>query len=77
MLTKGDLVKVKQDTFMYPATLEPWYITKLKTPQYGVVIKQESETETKVFVNEQAWIINNKCLQLVGDYNVHKVKQNK
>ncbi len=77
MLTKGDLVRIKQNTYMYPVNLEPWFIRQIKTPEYGVVINRESATETKVFVSEQAWIIDNKCLQLIGDDDVHKIKQNK
>jgi hypothetical protein len=77
MLTKGDLVRVRQDTFLYPVNLEPWFVKRLKAPQYGVVINRATDTETKVFLEEQAWIIDNKCLQLVGEKDVYKTKQDK
>jgi len=77
MLTRGDLVRVRQDTFLYPVNLEPWYVKRLEAPQYGVVINKATETETKVFLEEQAWIVDNKCLQLVGEKDVYKIKQDK
>jgi len=70
-------VRVKQGTFMYPVNLEPWFIKQLKSPEYGVVIDRQTESETKVLVEESAWIIENKCLQLIGVGDVHKTKQNK
>ena len=77
MLTKGDLVRIKQGTFLYPVNLEPWFIKQLKTPEYGVVITKWTDEETRVLVEENTWIINNKCLQLVGEKDVHKTKQDK
>ena len=62
---------------MYPDDLEPWFIRQLKVPEYGVVIKKQTDNETKVLVAENTWIIDNKCLQLVGKNDVHKIKQNK
>ena len=62
---------------MYPVNLEPWYIRKIEAPEYGVVINRQTESETKVLVEENTWIIENKCLQLIGVDDVHKAKQNK
>jgi len=62
---------------MYPVNLEPWFIKQLTVPEYGVVINRHAENETEVLVEENTWIIANKCLQLVGENDVHKVKQNK
>ena len=77
MLTRGDLVRIKQGTYLYPVNLEPWFIKKLKAPEYGVVINKQTDDETKVLVEENTWIIADKCLQLVGEDDVHKIKQNK
>lgn len=77
MLTKGDLVKVKQDSFLYPAGLEPWHVKRLKEPEYGVVIDRASDEDTKVLLESQLWIVNNKCIQLIGEDDVRKAEQNK
>lgn len=62
---------------MYPVSLEPWFIKQLKAPEYGVVINRQTEDESKVLVEENTWIIANKCLQLIGDEDVYKTKQDK
>ena len=77
MLTEGDLVRIKQDSFLYPESTEPWSVRRLKTPTYGIVIKKRNHIETEVFVENQVWIVGDKCLQLIiGDQDVHKTKQN-
>ena len=77
MLTEGDLVRIKQDSFLYPVSTEPWHVKRLKTPQYGIVIQKHNHSETKVFIGDQAWVVDDKCLQLIiGEENVYKVKQN-
>jgi len=62
---------------MYPTNLEPWFIKKLKEPQYGIVLEKEKADETRVLVDENAWIIEDKCLQLIGEDDVYKAKQSK
>ena len=77
MLTKGDLVKIKQDAFLYPAGLEPWHVKRLKDPEFGVVVDRASDEDTKVLLESQLWIVNNKCIQLIGESDVRKIKQDK
>ena len=77
MLTKGDLVKIRQDSFLYPTTNEPWFVKRLRDPEYGVVVMKESDTETRVFLEGLTWIVSNKNIQLIGDHGVYKTKQNK
>jgi hypothetical protein len=72
MLTRGDLVRIKQGTFLYPINLEPWFVKKLDEPEYGVVIQKEKANETRVLICENAWIVENKCLQLIGEDDVYK-----
>tara|TARA_Y100000593_G_scaffold95018_1_gene198377 strand:+ start:27620 stop:27784 length:165 start_codon:yes stop_codon:yes gene_type:complete len=54
--------------------MEPWLVSRLKYPKYGVVVKKLEYDQTEVFVENQRWVVNDKCLQLVGEENVHKVK---
>ena len=72
MLTSGDLVRVLQDTYLYPATLQPWSIKKLKKPTYGVVVEASGLNETTIYLDEARWIVNNKHIQLVGKDDVYK-----
>jgi len=72
VLTCGDLVRVLQDTYLYPDSLQPWYIKKLDEPAYGVVVDTSATDETTVYLEEARWIVNNKHIQLVGKNDVHK-----
>lgn len=72
MLTKGDLVRVKQDAFLYPVTQEPWFVKKIKVPMYGIVLGKGKGPEIKVFVDDHEWLVHDKCLQLIGEKNVCK-----
>mgnify|MGYP003146628061 CR=1 FL=1 len=76
MLTKGDLVIIKQDSFLYPSNLEPWHVRRVKEPEFGVVIAQANDEECRVFVLNQTWIVANKSLKLIGDKDVCKIKPN-
>ena len=72
MLTTGDLVRIMQDSFLYPADEQPWLAKRIKQPEYGVVINTISDTEATVFIGDTRWIVNNKYIQLIGDKDVHK-----
>tara|TARA_R110002074_G_scaffold262068_1_gene434328 strand:+ start:345 stop:569 length:225 start_codon:yes stop_codon:yes gene_type:complete len=73
MLTKGDLVRVKQDSFLYPADHDHCSVKRTKHPKYGLVLKRMKNGEIKVFVDERAWVIKDKCLQLIGAKDVRKI----
>lgn len=72
MLIAGDLVRVLQDSYLYPVTLEPWHVKKLREPEYAVVVNTIGTEETTVYLEETKWVVNNKCIQLVSDKDVHK-----
>jgi hypothetical protein len=71
MLTTGDLVRIMQDSFLYPADSQPWLAKRIKHPEYGVVVETLGD-ETTVFIDNNKWIVNNKQIQLIGDDNVYK-----
>lgn len=77
MLTKGDLVRVKQDAFLYPTSQEPWFVKRVKHPMYGIVLGKGEGPEIKVFVDEHEWFIHDKSLQLIGEKRVCKAPQTK
>ena len=72
MLTTGDLVRIMQDSFVYPADEQPWLAKRIKQPEYGVIINTISNEETTVFIGDTKWIVNNKYIQLIGNKDVHK-----
>jgi hypothetical protein len=59
MLTTGDLVRIMQDSFLYPADSQPWLAKRIKHPEYGVVVETLGD-ETTVFIDN------------IGDDNVYK-----
>ena len=75
MLTKGDLVKIRQDTFLYALSSEPWSTIRLKQPEFGVVIGHHGNWEIKILFENQTWAVSDKCLQLIGERDVRKTTQ--
>tara|TARA_B100000161_G_C33215117_1_gene265932 strand:+ start:91 stop:333 length:243 start_codon:yes stop_codon:yes gene_type:complete len=72
MLTAGDLVRVMQDSFLYPADQQPWLAKRITKPQFGVVVERLSDEEATVFIDDAKWVVNHKYIQLIGDNDVYK-----
>lgn len=75
MLTKGDLVKIRQDTFLYAISSKPWSTKRLSQPEFGVVIGPHKLGEIKILFENQTWAVSDKCLQLIGEEDVRKITQ--
>ena len=70
MITKGDLVRIPQNTYIEIVKPHKWY-QKTRKPEIGIVISVD-ESRCTVLLNEEEWLIKSKDLQLCGDSGVYK-----
>ena len=70
MLTKGDLVRIPQNTYIKPVA-DSWKLTITSKPQYGIVLDVR-DTKCTVLFDDNRWLVNSKDLQLYGGKSVCK-----
>lgn len=69
MLMKGDLVRIPQSSKLSSLTSESWRLRVLQSPQIAIVLKH-GEEKSIVLINNSAWEVKTKDLQLYGEKSV-------
>ena len=71
MLTKGDLVRIPQNTHATCLGGNSWRLHITRKPHFGIVL-EVSDSKCTVLFNDAQWIIKSKDLQLHGGNDVYK-----
>ena len=71
MLTKGDLVRIPQNTHITSLSSNSWRLHVTNKPQYAIVLEVSNDKCTVLF-EEAQWEIKSKDLQLCGGGSVYK-----
>ena len=70
MLTKGDLVRIPQNTHATALGSNNWRLHVTTKPEYAIVLEVRDSKCTVLF-NDSQWEIKSKDLQLYGGKLVH------
>lgn len=71
MLTKGDLVRIPQNTYATNLGSNTCALRITRKPQYGIVLEVR-EGKCTVLFDDAQWEIRSKDLQLHGGISVYK-----
>ena len=71
MLTKGDLVRIPQNTHLTCLDSNSWRLHVTSKPQFGIVLEVRDH-KCKVLLDNSEWEIKSKDLRLCGGENVCK-----